>query len=209
MAQDNKKKEVNSKEVNALSASTKKPSRNILKIVMIVLVLLMLCATGFAVGVYLKFIDLQGIAERWKLYDVPVVGQYFSKPQMNFEPVPIDDQTSTQITPPVIQNSGQAPLAANAQTVNPMPTVIDPEKEKLDKAKRQEDNKRIARLARLYGTMKPEEAVAVLNQLNDNDVIAILNKMEEEQVSKILSRMDANRVARLTELILRGQVTRN
>ncbi|QJW48132.1 magnesium transporter MgtE [bacterium BFN5] len=198
MAQKEKKREDNS--IN----EGKKSSLNLFKIIAIILVLLMLSAVGFAVGVYLKLIDIPGMAEKWKLYDYPVIGQYFTKPQMNFEPVPIDDQQDPQAMAPSANPPVSASLPA-LQQANPTLVISDIEKEKLSKQKQQEDNKRISKLARLYGGMKAEDAVAVLNKLNDADVLAILNKMEEDQVSKILSLMEATRAARLTEIMLKGQ----
>lgn len=198
MAQKEKKREDNS--IN----EGKKSSLNIFKIIAIILVLLMLSAVGFAVGVYLKLIDIPGMAEKWKLYDYPVIGQYFTKPQMNFEPVPIDDQQEPQVMTPSASPPVSATLPA-LQQANPALVISDIEKEKLAKQKQQEDNKRISKLARLYGAMKAEDAVTVLNKLNDSDVLAILNKMEEDQVSKIMSLMEATRAARLTEIMLKGQ----
>lgn len=198
MAQKEKKREDNS------ITEEKKSSLNIFKIIAIILVLLMLSAVGFAVGVYLKLIDIPGMAEKWKLYDYPVIGQYFTKPQMNFEPVPIDDQQDPQAMAPGANPPVPAALPA-IQQANPPLIISDMEKEKLAKLKQQEDNKRISKLARLYGAMKAEDAVTVLNKLNDADVLAILNKMEDDQVSKILSLMEATRAARLTEIMLKGQ----
>lgn len=198
MAQKEKKREDNS------ITEEKKSSLNIFKIIAIILVLLMLSAVGFAVGVYLKLIDIPGMAEKWKLYDYPVIGQYFTKPQMNFEPVPIDDQQDPQAMAPGANPPVPTALPA-IQQANPPLIISDIEKEKLAKLKQQEDNKRISKLARLYGAMKAEDAVTVLNKLNDADVLAILNKMEDDQVSKILSLMEATRAARLTEIMLKGQ----
>ena len=71
------------------------------------------------------------------------------------------------------------------------------------KKQQQEENKRIGRLARLYGGMKPDEAVGILNRLDDAEVLAIMGKMEEDQVSKILPLFDSSRAARLTQSMMR------
>jgi flagellar motility protein MotE (MotC chaperone) len=70
---------------------------------------------------------------------------------------------------------------------------------------KQDEAKRISRLARLYGEMKADEAVPIINQLDDSTVLAIFGKMEDGQVAKILAQLDARRAARLTQNMLKGK----
>lgn len=181
----------------------KKSSRLFFKIGIVVLVLLILGGIGFAAGVYLKLVDLQGMGSNWKLYDYPIIGQYFTKPQTNFEPVDLEGLPSEN----QVLGTQTADPALTLAPVAPIP--VDPEKEKqeqLAKIKLQkEENKRISKMARLYGEMKPEEAVGILNKMDDATVIAILSKMEDDQVAKIMALMDSSRAARLTQSMMRGK----
>jgi len=175
------------------------------KIIAIALVLVMLAGVGFALGIYLKLIDLPGLAGKWKLYDYPVIGQYFTKPQTNFEPVDLESQPGMPD-----QQPGAAQPQAMLAPISPNPAanpIDNTELDKQAKRKQQEEAKRISKLARLYGGMKPDEAVTILNQLDDDTVLAILSKMEEEQVAKLMPLFDAKRAARITESMLRGQKT--
>lgn len=177
-----------------------KKSGGILKIVLILLLLLILAAASFAVGIYLKFIDVQEMTDRWKLNEYPIVGQFFPQPKTNFEPVELGQQN-----PLVIPSSPTVPSF--------QPDSILPKKEKIDdielqkqaKLKQQEEAKRISKIARLYGAMKPDEAVAILNKMDDDTVLLILSKMEDEQVAKILALFDARRAAVLSQSMLRGR----
>lgn len=63
--------------------------------------------------------------------------------------------------------------------------------------------KAYAKLAKLYGAMKPEEVVAVFRNLEDEQVIPILTRMEEEAASKALAAMEPKRAARLTQAIIK------
>lgn len=175
-----------------------KKKRRVLLVMFLVFMLLILAGAGFAAGVYFKYIDGPGLAKRMKLHDLPVVGQYFPKPETNFETVDLGDNAE-ETQPPV------PPVAA----VPTPPAVLGPaqadiDKEKLAKAAKLEEAKRVSKLARLYNGMKPDEAVPILNQLDDDTVIAILNKMEDDQVAKILAQFDPKRAARLTLNILKG-----
>lgn len=191
-------------------AKPKKKAGKIFKVILVLLIIVILAATGFAVGIYLKFIDVQALAEKWKVNEYPVIGKYFSEPKTNFETVELDQ------SPVAVPQNTNAPVVA-PPTVPPVvqPEALLPEKRVIDdvelqkqaKIKQQEEAKRISKLARLYGTMKPDEAVAILNQMDDQTVLVILSKMEEEQVAKILALFDTRRAAVLSQSMLRGRST--
>jgi flagellar protein FlbB len=172
---------------------------SIFLIIFVLIFLLILAGGAFAAGVYLKFIDIDQLALNHKLYDYPVIGQYFQRPVTNFEKVPLKPDhlklspTTVSVKPPVV-----TPVAVT-------PSPEGSEKEKL-LAQAKERNKQLSKLARLYGGMKPAEAVAVLNLLDDDTVIGILNKMDEDQVSKILALFSPERTARLSQSMLKGKI---
>lgn len=181
----------------------KKNSGGILKVILILLILLILAAAGFAIGVYLKIIDVQGLVDRWKLNEYPVIGQYFSPPKTNFEPVGLEQRSLVEIP----TKSVATPIV--------QPEIISPGNRKIDdvefqkqaKIKQQEEVKRISKVSRLYGTMKPDEAVAILDKMDDDTVLVILSKMDDEQVAKIMALFDAKRAAILSQSMLRGRST--
>jgi hypothetical protein len=179
-------------------AGKPKKSGILLKLFLVFFLLLLLAGGGFAAGVYLKFIDIPQIAQQYKLYDYPVIGQivgkYFPKTATNFETVELPPETE-----PVAQQPVQLP-PEKPET----PAATAPDKDKVALDAKKDETKRISRLARLYGEMKPDEAVPILNQLDDATVLAILGKMEDGQVAKILSQFDPKRSARLTEDMLKG-----
>lgn len=57
------------------------------------------------------------------------------------------------------------------------------------------------RLGRVYGEMKPNQAVATMESLPDDLVLKILGRVPEEQAAKILGLMNADRAARLVRLM--------
>lgn len=167
----------------------------------VIVALLILIGTGFTAGVYLKLIDVEKLARDLNLAQYPVIAALM--PKTNFEPVELaEDDVSVQ------PETRQSPQSVSApQSVDDNSNLITQDDlAKQAKLKQQEDAKRISKLARLYGGMKPAEAVSIMQELNDNAVLAILGKMEEEQAAKIIALFDAKRAARLTEDMLKGQV---
>lgn len=56
-------------------------------------------------------------------------------------------------------------------------------------------------LAEYYANMKPESAVAILNNHPSQLVAGILHEMEKDQAGEILSRLEPEQAAELIELI--------
>ena len=186
-----------------VEAPVEKKSRIIflLKLGVALLLVILLILLGFGVGVYFKLIDLEDLGKQYGLANVPGIGRYFEQPATNFEPVELPESATAPALPVVQPPADPAPAA-----VAPPPKTVpltEAEKEKMLKKQQQEENERIGRLARLYGGMKPDEAVGILNRLDDAEVLAIMGKMEEEQVSKILPLFDSSRAARLTQSMMR------
>jgi hypothetical protein len=193
------------------TSSPEKPKKKlgtIFKLLLVLIILLILAAVGFAAGIYLNLIDMEGLTKSWKLNEYPVVGQYFPQPKTNFETVELEEEQS-QEKPSVETKIAPAATAINEVPLAPKGIVDDSELQKQAKIKQQEEAKRISKLARLYGGMKPDEAVTILSELDDNVVLDILNKMEDEQVSKIMPLFDARRAANLTQAMYRGRNNNN
>lgn len=184
-----------------VEAPVEKKSRIIflLKLGVALLLVVLLVFLGFGVGVYFKLIDLEDLGKQYGLANVPGIGRYFEQPATNFEPVELPESVTAPALPVVQPPADPALVPPQPKTV----PLTEAEKEKMLKKQQQEENKRIGRLARLYGGMKPDEAVGILNRLDDTEVLAIMGKMEEEQVSKILPLFDSSRAARLTQSMMR------
>ena len=184
-----------------VEAPVEKKSRIIflLKLGVALLLVILLVLLGFGVGVYFKLIDLEDLGKQYGLANVPGIGRYFEQPATNFEPVELPESVTAPALPVVQPPADPALVPPQPKTV----PLTEAEKEKMLKKQQQEENKRIGRLARLYGGMKPDEAVGILNRLDDTEVLAIMGKMEEEQVSKILPLFDSSRAARLTQSMMR------
>jgi len=179
----------------------KKKSGGILKVIVILLLLLILGAASFAVGIYLKYIDVQELADKWKVNEYPIIGQFFPQPKTNFEPVDLEEKNPV-VTPP----SPVVPTVTQPDTIIPEKRKVDDiELQKQAKIRQQEEAKRISKISRLYGSMKPDEAVPILNKMDDETVLLILSKMDDEQVAKILALFDAKRAAVLSQSMLRGR----
>lgn len=177
------------------------------KIILFLVGLLCLLGLGFAAGIYLKLIDVQKSAESMNLQDAPVIGKYFQKPKTNFDPV---DLAPTQSVAPSPGNSLTASPALQGQPGAILPavpgTINDSDIAKLAKQKQAQETKKISKLARLYGNMKPEEVVPILTQLDDATIVAVLNKMEEDQAGKILAQFDSAKAARISQAMLAAAV---
>ncbi|GMA99761.1 magnesium transporter MgtE [Pelosinus sp. IPA-1] len=195
---DNKIKKMDSK-----PEKPKKRAGLIFKVLLSGVILLIVAGVGFGLGIYLKIFDLEGLTKSLKLNEYPVIGQYFPQPKTNFEPVDLEQENSDlTLTPASPQN---VPPTVMPDVPMVKGKVDDTELQKQAKIKQQEEAKRISKLARLYGGMKPDEAVVILNKLDDNTVLDILSKMEDEQVSKIMALLDPSRAANLTQAMLRGK----
>lgn len=176
------------------------------KALLAILVIILLAGGAFAAGIFLNLINTEQLASDWKLHKKPIIGKFFSNPTN------INSQTSEIADEQLATNSqiqSTSALDVNKPTVSKyepkLPVATPEEMEKLLKTQKLEEAKRVGRLARLYASMKPEEAAPILNELDDTTVISILTKMEEEQVAKILVTFDAKRSARITQAMLRGQ----
>ena len=184
-----------------------KKKGGIFKIILILLILLILAGAGFAAGIYLKFIDVQALGAKWKLNEYPVIGQYFSEPKTNFEPVELEQQSPAG-TPPNLTGAPTVAPIVQPEAVLPEKRIIDDaELQKQAKIKQQEEAKRISKVAKLYDAMAPEEAAPILNKMDDETVLLILSKMQGEQVAKIMPLFDSSRAATLSQSMLRGRNT--
>ncbi|WIW71583.1 MotE family protein [Anaerosinus gibii] len=190
--------------------ATKKPNRflRLIKILAFILLFLCLIIGGFFLGVYLRVFDVNAMNEKLELYKYPVIGQYFEQPE-NIDEKEHSDNIELKSKPAAKSEVKQDLLKnnnANGRT-NPNSAVVltKEEIEKQMKLRQAEEKKRISKLARLYNEMKPEDAVKLLEQLDDNMVLAIMGKMEDDQVVQILPLFNTARGAHLTRIMYNGK----
>ncbi len=203
-----KMKNDKSKKNDIVAEIVEKPKRKpgrILKIILVLMILLILASAGFAAGIYLKFINMEDLANKWKLDQYPVIGRYFSQPKTNFEPIEVDTQNSETVPLNPTVPAVVTPVVQPEEMLPEKKKIDDVELQKQAKIKQQEEAKRISKLSRLYGAMKADEAVAILSQMDDETILVILSKMEDEQVAKIMALFDAKRAAILSQNMLRGK----
>ena len=208
-------KKNNQPAASAISAGSsgnvaKKPSKlkKILKFSSIALLLLILIVGGFFLGIYLRIFDTNAINEKMELYKYPIIGDYFVKPAGTADDANAEKQTDTKIdtTAKTAGKITDAKLNADTKVEPSKPVVLSKDEvEKQMKLRQAEEKKRISKLARLYGQMKPKDAVAILDDLNDDMIIEILQKMDESQSAKILAGFDPSKSARLTQSMYNGK----
>lgn len=176
-----------------------------LKILFILILLLVLIAGGFALGVYLRLFDTQALNEQYGLHELPVVGEYFVPPAGEQH-----NAAETASSPPA--SAGTPASAAAAPKKAPENVKITKEEiEKQQKEREAAEKKRVTKLARLYNDMKAADAAKVMESLDIDLCIAILQRMDEGNAAKVMAAFEPERAARITQIIYEGvpQRTRN
>lgn len=77
--------------------------------------------------------------------------------------------------------------------------------QRLIKQKEQLESERLAKLAAVYGAMRPEVAAPIIQELPDVTIAAIFTQMKERQAAKILGAMPPDRAAEISRRMGRGQ----
>ena len=168
--------------------------RKKLKILFILILLLVLIAGGFALGVYLRLFDTQALNEEYGLHELPIIGEYFVPPAGTEE----HSETSTTYT-------GTAPAAAAAPKKSSESVKITKEEiEKQQKEREAAEKKRVTKLARLYNDMKPADAAKVMETLDIDLCIAIPQRMDESNAAKVITAFEPSRAAEITQIIYEG-----
>ena len=168
--------------------------RKILKIVVGLILLLVLIAGGFALGVYLRLFDTKALNEEYGLHELPLVGSYF---------VPPADAEHTASSTETASQPASAAAAAPKKGSESV-KITKEEIEKQQKEREAAEKKRITKLARLYNDMKPADAARVMESLDIDLCIAILQRMDESNAAKIMTAFEGDRAAQITQIIYEG-----
>lgn len=183
---------------NQNGEAEKKPSKikKILKFFLIALLLLIIIILGFFVGIYFKIIDTNEANEKYGLYELPVIGEYFVRP--------VHEGTSS-VDGAVQKTETKKDEKKGDKKTKSKPVVLSKEEiEKQAKERQAAEKKRVSKLARLYNEMKPEDAAKILESMEDDIVISILQRMDESQVSQVLTKFDTDRAANITKIMYNG-----
>jgi len=165
--------------------------RKILKTLFGLVLLLVLVAGGFALGVYLRLFDTQELNEEYALHELPIVGEYFVPPT--------EKETTTAASAPS-STAAAAPARKAPETVKITPEEIAKQQAEREAA----EKKRVTKLARLYNDMKAADAAKVMEALDVDLCIAILQRMDEGNAAKIMAAFEPDRAAEITQIIYEG-----
>lgn len=167
------------------------------------IVLVVLIVGGFVAAVKYGVITTEQVAmlnEELGLYRLPVVGngRYFEVPEGVEWPPPEEkaEPEETAEPEPVVEEKPA-----------PKVTEVKVDKKAIDEQRAQreaEEKKRVARLARIYESMKPEDAANALINVDWDTTVLILQRMSEDSVAQVLSKMDPEAAAQLTEMLFAG-----
>jgi flagellar protein FlbB len=122
-----------------------------------------------------------------------------------------DNQSNDQQQPVVAQqpspdNTATSSVDIQNTTINP--PAATPSVTGSNSANGQnQTNRNISKLSQLYSGMKPQDAVAILNNLDDQTISNILKKMDENQASMILAAMDTKRASLISKELLKDSST--
>lgn len=76
--------------------------------------------------------------------------------------------------------------------------------EEKEKNKKQEDEKVVGRLAKMYEAMPPEQAAARIEQLDEALALTLLGKIKEKSAAQILTGLNPSKAAKLTEKLAKN-----
>ena len=187
-----------------------KAARNIL-IALIVLVILIV--GGFVAAVKFDVLGTEDIAmlnEELGLYRLPFVGngRYFEVPEgVEWPPPPEPEPEPVPPPEPQPEIKEEPPKEELKPKKEEKPKEVKIDKKAIDeqRAKREaEEKKRLARLAKIYESMRPQEAANALINVDWDTTVLIFQRMNEDSVAQILAKMEPEAAAQLTEMLYAG-----
>lgn len=188
----------------------------IITILVIVLVLLLLTIGGVAAAIYFEVISdeqVQSANETLGLYRLPLVGagesfEYFPVPDGVIWPPPAEEEEK-----PEDKKDSKTNVVAGKVDENKKNAADNNKKEvKISKkdieaqtaAREAAEKKRISKLARIYDSMKPEDAAKALDGVEPETVVLILQKMNEGSAANVLAKMEPMMAAQITQMLFEG-----
>jgi len=81
--------------------------------------------------------------------------------------------------------------------------IIREQLQGLEQQKTDLENERIAKLVKMFESMRAQEAAKVMNELNDRTIVDMLQAMADRQAAKILQELDPVRAAEISQRLTR------
>ena len=180
-------------------------------------VLTLLIVGAFAAAIKFDVLSTEDVAmlnEELGLYRLPFVGngRYFEVPEgvewPPPEPEPEPEKPVEPEKPPEPEpKPEEKPADKPKEKPKDKPKEVKVDKKAIEeqRAKREaEEKKRVTRLARIYESMKPEEAAKALVNVDWDTTVLIFQRMSEDSVAQILAKMEPADAAQLTEMLYNG-----
>ncbi len=207
---DNNELNDNLEPIDNPEATPKKESSIFSKIrnfFILMIVLAVLIVGGFAAAVKYGVLSAENVAmlnEELGLYRLPIVGngKYFEVPE-GVEWPPPEEKAEPEKPPEPEPTVEEKPKTKRDEKV----TEVKVDKKAIEEQRAQreaEEKKRVARLARIYESMKPEEAANALVNVEWDTTVLIFQRMSEDSVAQILAKMEPEVAAQLTEMLFAG-----
>lgn len=187
----------------------KKILKTIINILIGLILLTALIIGGFVAAVKFDVLGTEDVAmlnEELGLYRLPFVGngRYFEVPE-GVEWPPSPEPEPEPEPAPAIKEEPPKEETKPAKEEKPKEVKIDKKAIDEQRAKREaEEKKRVARLARIYESMKPEQAANALINVDWDTTVLIFQRMSEDSVAQILAKMEPEAAAQLTEMLYAG-----
>lgn len=188
----------------------------IITALIIAIVLLLLMIGAAVAAVYFEVVNddqVQWANETVGLYKLPLVGagemfEYFQVPdgvvwpEPEPEPEPEEDKTTETAT--------VAKVDEKKKDDKPKEVKISRKDIEAQTAAREAaEKKRISKLARIYDSMKPEDAAKALDGVELETIVLILQKMNEGNAAQVLAKMEPLMAAQITQMLYEGNQRRN
>ena len=205
--------------------------RKIRNFIITVVVLTVLVIAAFVAAIKFDVLDTEDVAmlnEELGLYRLPFVGngRYFEVPE-GVEWPPIEPIPEPEPPPPPPEepkpddeskdgkskddkskdDKSKDDKAKDDKSKDDKSKDVKIDKKAIDEQRKEREaaeKKRVTRLARIYESMKPEEAAKALVSVDWDTTVLIFQRMSEESVAAILAKMDPDQAAQLTEMLFTG-----
>ncbi|MBR2734490.1 MAG: hypothetical protein IKD80_09680 [Selenomonadaceae bacterium] len=181
--------------------------RKVRNVLIGLIVLTLLVVGAFAAAIKFDVLAAEDVAmlnEELGLYRLPFVGngRYFEVPEGVEWPPPEPEPEPLKPETPAEPETKPAASEPKPKSEKPAEVKIDRKAIEEQRAKREADEKkRVARLAKIYESMKPDAAANALINVDWDTTILIMQAMSEDSVAQILSKMEPEAAAQLTEML--------
>src|SRR5699024_500595 len=176
----------------------------ILLIIFAIIIPLML-----TVGIVYIGLTLVGIDVKDKLADVPVVSSFIKSNEVE----QLEETIKKQEDLIASKDEEINDLSKDVKSLRAIADDLELDLKKKEKSEQKNEkeniedeedgNEALKRAASSYRKMEPENAAAIITQMNDQDAIQILSNIPSDVRGNILAEMESKRAATLTKLMMK------